>query len=302
MIGGTVVCIGECMVEMSPDGPGRFRQGFAGDTFNSAWYLRQVLPRQWNVGYATCVGTDAMSDAMVTCMADAGIDTAAIRRLPDRTVGLYMIHLRDGERSFSYWRGESAARQLAADSKALSHAVRGCDLVLVSGITLAILPEHDRAALIDILGNARSNGSLIAFDPNLRPRLWPDDATMRQAIMQAAKVADIVMPSFDEEALHFGDSCRQATIARYRHAGARSVVVKNGADMMTAWDASEGETEFRPRQVTPRDTTAAGDSFNAGFLAARLQGRGLLEALTAGAALAGQVVQSFGALVPVAES
>ncbi len=299
MTGGRVLSIGECMVELSPDGPGRFRQGFAGDTFNSAWYLRQVLPADWQVGYATCVGTDALSDSMVDFMADAGIDTAAIRRLPDRTVGLYMIHLRDGERSFSYWRGDSAARQLAADAGALARAMQGRDLILFSGITLAILQEDHRATLLSALGDARSNGCRIAFDPNLRPRLWPDAGTMRQAVTQAAGVADIALPSFDEEALHFGDTDPQATIARYRKAGATTVAVKNGADMMTAWDAALGSAEMRPEKVTPRDTTAAGDSFNAGFLGARLQGRGLAEALRAGAALAGRVVQAPGALVAV---
>jgi 2-dehydro-3-deoxygluconokinase len=122
---GRILSIGECMVELSPDGPGRFRQGFAGDTFNAAWYLRRLLPDDWQVGYATCVGTDPLSDSMVAFMTRSGIDTAAVRRVPARTVGLYMIHLLNGERSFSYWRGDSAARQLAADPEAMSRAMHG---------------------------------------------------------------------------------------------------------------------------------------------------------------------------------
>ncbi len=111
------LALGECMVELSNAGDGLYRRGFAGDTFNTAWYMRRLLPQDWTVGYATCVGTDAISDAMLAFLAGEGIDVSAIRRVPDRTVGLYMITTENGERSFSYWRGESAARTLGDDLK-----------------------------------------------------------------------------------------------------------------------------------------------------------------------------------------
>jgi 2-dehydro-3-deoxygluconokinase len=173
-------------------------------------------------------------------------------------------------------------------------------LILFSGITLAILPPGDRAALISALEEARARGSRIAFDPNLRPRLWSNVAEMCAGVSKAAGVADIVLPSFDDEATHFGDADPQATIARYRDAGAMTVVVKNGCDTLNAWDATDGTSEFCPQPVVSRDTTAAGDSFNAAFLAARLQGATLGDAVAAGAALAAKVVQMPGALVEAA--
>jgi len=112
---GSFLALGECMVEIAPAEGGLCRQGFAGDTFNAAWYARRALPGAWTVDYATQVGRDAVSDAMLAFMAGEGIGTGSILRREDRTVGLYLLSLKDGERSFSYWRGQSAARMLAED-------------------------------------------------------------------------------------------------------------------------------------------------------------------------------------------
>jgi 2-dehydro-3-deoxygluconokinase len=287
------------MVELSPAGEGLYRRGFAGDTFNTAWYLRRRLPGDWRVGYATGVGTDALSDQMVAFMAEAGIETGAVRRVPERTVGLYMIELRDGERSFSYWRSTAAARTLAADRQWLEGALRGADVVFLSGITLAVVEPEDRDGFLEVLKALRAEGTTIVFDPNLRPRLWQDAAEMRAAMTAGGAVADVVLPSFEDESVHFGDADPEATLGRYRDLGARTVVVKNGPGEVLAWDRAEGRCSFAPKPVKAVDTTAAGDSFNAGFLAVRLTGASLRAAIAAGAALAAAVVQAPGALVEV---
>lgn len=294
-----VVCLGECMVEFAPTSDGQYRRGFAGDTFNAAWYLRRLLPPERPVRYASCVGEDAVSGAMLAFMAGEGVDTRHVARLPDRTVGLYMIEVKDGERSFSYWRSASAARLLAADPGRLAAALEGATLALLSGITVAILPPEDRPTLLAALERFRADGGRVAFDPNIRPRLWPDAATMRAALARAAAVADLALPSFEDEAAHFGDADPEATLARFRAAGASTIVVKNGPGEILAWDETEGRVAFRPAPVEARDTTAAGDSFNAGFLAARLGDAPLAAAVEAGAALAGRVCLSPGALVPL---
>jgi 2-dehydro-3-deoxygluconokinase len=293
-----VVALGECMVELAPVGGGLYRRGFAGDTYNFAWYLRRLLPGDWRVGYCTWLGTDAVSDELSGAMASAGIETSAIRRTDARTVGLYMIDLRGGERSFTYWRSQSAARLLASDPSWLAAQLRGADLVLFSGITLAVAEQ--RAALLATLAEARAAGTTVAFDPNLRPRLWSDAPTMCRELTRGAEVADVLLPSFEDESAHFGDPTPGATIARYRACGARTVVVKNGDAEISAWDATEGAATARPPRVAAVDTTAAGDSFNAGFLAARLRGAPLPEAVGAGMRLAAGVIRHPGALVPEA--
>jgi len=206
-----IVLVGECMVEMAPaPQPGQFQLSFAGDTFNTAWYLRQLRP-DWQVDYVTQVGRDAISDQLVAFAQDHGIGTAHIARHPDRTLGLYLISLQAGERSFSYWRGQSAAKDLARDGAMLDASFDGADLIYISGITLAILDEAGRALLLERLSQAKG---LVAFDTNLRPKLWPDTAQMGDAMMQAARVSDIVLPSHDDEAEHFGDDGPEATLER----------------------------------------------------------------------------------------
>ncbi len=105
-----VLSIGECMVELSQAGQGLLRKGFAGDTFNTAWYLRAVLSQNWQVDYLTALGDDPLSEELLAFMQKAGIGTGLIRRIPGKTPGLYLISLKDGERTFSYWRDTSAAK------------------------------------------------------------------------------------------------------------------------------------------------------------------------------------------------
>ena len=291
--------LGEIMVEMAPADAGLFAMGYAGDTFNTAWYARRLLAPEWQVDYASAVGTDTVSDHLLAFVAGQGIGTGHIRRVADRTVGLYLIQLKDGERSFAYWRGQSAARTLADDAGALASALAGAAVVYFSGITLAILSDDARARFCAAVAAARAAGSLVAFDTNMRPRLWAGPEAMRAGLMQGAAVADIVLPSFDEEQAAFGDATPEATIDRYRNAGAGTVVVKNGAGACIGWSATGGRVEVvPPRAPKVVDSTAAGDSFAAGFLAARLRGADLALATTEAAALAARVVQIRGALAP----
>jgi 2-dehydro-3-deoxygluconokinase len=289
--------MGECMVEMAPAGDSRYAMGFAGDTFNTAWYARRVLPAEVEVAYLTGVGTDETSRRMVEFIGDAGIIPETVT-IEGRTVGLYLISLKDGERSFSYWRDTSAARLLARGLGPLPRVSGPGDMAYFSGITLAILPAEDRETLIGRLAEAREAGVTVAFDPNLRPRLWSGGDEMREWVMRGAAVADIALPSFDDEAGHFGDGSPGATADRYRGAGVATVIVKNGAGTMLGVGPDGARAEVTPEPVAEVvDSTAAGDSFNAAALAALRAGGSLEEAMTAGARLAGRVVGHRGALV-----
>lgn len=292
-----VVSIGECMVEIAAsDVPGHVRQSFAGDTYNTAWYLKALQP-DWAVRYVTRVGRDGVSRDMMAAMDGAGIDTGHIAASDDRTVGLYMITLDQGERSFSYWRDRSAARQLADDPSLLAEAVADADVVFFSGITLAILALEARDRLLAALSEARAAGKTIAFDPNMRPRLWASAEEMRETILRGAGVADMVLPSFDEEAEQFGDADMAAVIARYRGAGAVSVIVKNGAEPVHyAHMGQAGAVAPEPLQKVV-DTTSAGDSFNAGLIAALGHGLPVEAAIAEAARLSRHVIAQHGALV-----
>ncbi|MBD9373139.1 sugar kinase [Rhizobium sp. ARZ01] len=294
---GRLLSIGECMVELMQADGGLMRKSFAGDTFNTAYYARLFLPADWSVDYFTAVGTDMISEEMLAFIKQHGIGTDKIARIDDRSPGLYMIHLNDGERSFSYWRSASAAKLLARDPDRLRHAVEASDIIVFSGITLAILPPEDVDTLLSELRRAKAAGKLVAFDPNIRPRLWDSAERMRETISDGARAATLVMPSFDDEATHFGDTSISETIARYRALGVADLVVKDGADGATL---AFGETNTHVPSAKVEmivDTTSAGDSFNGGFLAGYVVTGDAPSSARFAAELAAAVIQHHGALV-----
>lgn len=298
----TIASIGECMIELSEAGQGLMRRGFGGDTLNTAVYLRRELaPAEARVAYVTALGDDAYSDELLAGWQAEGVDVSEVARLPGRLPGLYAIRTTaNGERSFAYWRNEAAARSVFAGSEGSARLERlgDKDLVYFSGISLAILPTEDRDRLLARLAAMRDGGKAIAFDPNFRPRLWPDLDEARHVMSRAAGLATIVLPSFADEQTLFGDPEPTATLDRLHALGAREVIVKDG-DAPIHFRADGEQFEALPVRVAdPVDTTGAGDSFNAAYLAARLRGQAIPQAVDAGSRLAALVVRHRGAILP----
>jgi len=297
--GRRILGVGEAMVEFAPVGDNLYRRGFAGDTLNTCWHMAQLLGDRAEIGYLTRVGTDPFSSQFVDFVAANGIDASTIERDPQRTIGLYVICLAGTERSFSYWRETSAARRLADDVEALRVSVNDCALIHVSGITLGVIGDTGRKNLFRALARARASGTVISFDPNVRVRLWADVAELRLATQNMLAITDIALPSFDDEALVWGDADPEVTVARIAALGVDEVVVKNGADDVAL---RLGEVSWRtptPPKTDILDTTGAGDSFNAGYLAARFIGMDPLAACALAQGVAGEVIRCFGALAPV---
>lgn len=285
------------MAELAPaDETGMYRLSFAGDTFNTAWYLARIS-QNTDVSYFTAVGDDEISFEMLSFFRASGIGDQYVQTIPNKTVGLYQIRLRNGERSFTYWRGQSAARQLADDKGILLEAVMSADLIYLSGITLAILTSAARDQLISVLRSARKAGKIIAFDPNLRPSLWASEREMISSIVMVAAISDIVLPSFADEAAWFKDGTLGETLQRYASLGVDHVILKDGEKPVRFRSKGESMVVPFPSISTPVDTTAAGDSFNAGFLAGILSGENMQSSIEMGCAIAGKVVQLSGALV-----
>ncbi|MBW9062772.1 sugar kinase [Rhizobium herbae] len=295
---GRLLSIGECMVELMQAEGDLLRKGYAGDSFNTAYYARLFLPGDWSVDYFTAVGTDAISDEMLAFIEKTGVGTGYIRCIEGRTPGLYMIHLKDGERSFSYWRSVSAAKLLADDADHLREAAEASDILVFSGITLAILAPNAVETLLLELRRAKAAGKLVVFDPNIRPRLWDDKTRMLETISAGARASSLVMPSFDDEAAHFGDADIAATIARYRSLGVANVVVKDGPNGVTL-SFGDSKTEFVPSAKVEKivDTTSAGDSFNGAFLSRYALDGDPVAAARFAAQTAAAVIQHHGALV-----
>jgi 2-dehydro-3-deoxygluconokinase len=296
-MGLSVASIGECMLELSGDGGDAWRMGFAGDTFNTLWTMRALLAEPAVTDYVSAFGDDPFSTGQRSFMAEHGIGTAKSPVIAGARPGLYAITLSGAERSFTYWRSDAAARRLASDPAALGESLAGRTLAYFSGITLAILEPDARTVLFGALRTARAAGTLIAFDPNYRPRLWESESTARKTFAEALALTDIALPTFPDEQALYGDASMDATARRMEAAGAGEIVVKDGAEPALLF--SKGSGRLLPAVPTkPIDTTAAGDSFNGSYLAARLLGDEPEAAVTRAHRVASAVVQVRGALAP----
>lgn len=293
-----ILCIGEVMAEISGAEP-HFAVGFAGDTFNTAVYLRRCLGSSAQVAYLTRLGHDPLSSACRNFAKGHGLDFELTRSIAETNIGIYAIALDpQGERSFSYWRSNSAARTLFSDPHDTA-SLTGFDLIYLSGISLAILPHGQRRELMKHLRKCRAEGARIAFDSNYRPALWEDRDTARHMIAEAWRFCDIALPSLDDELALFADAGEEAVVQRLNGYGCTLGTLKRGPDgprdLATSVPHTRARLSLSASEVV--DTTAAGDSFNAGYLAALLQGHSCTEALIHGHALAAQVIAQRGAIV-----
>jgi 2-dehydro-3-deoxygluconokinase len=302
-----IACIGECMIELSQRDGATLGLAYGGDTLNTAVYLARVgLARiggraLLSVDYVTALGDDPYSNAMIEMWHGEAVGTKNVARLPGKLPGLYLIRVDDaGERRFFYYRTEAAARELFRDAATAGQldALPGYDLLYFSAITLSILSETARDRFYAALQAARRAGRRIAFDSNYRPAGWPDAAAARRVVERFLGCVDIALPTFEDEQKLFGDASPAATAARYAASGVAETAVKLGAAGCEVSCDGERRLIPVPRQVVAIDTTAAGDAFNAGYLAARLAGHPVERAARAGHDLAGAVVQHRGAIIP----
>lgn len=286
------VLVGEAMLELSQDGA-LWRMAYGGDTLNTAIHLARSGVE---TAYLTALGTDPFSADIKAQWAAEGLDTSLVLSHPTRNPGLYAITCDDaGERSFTYWRGESAARALFdcdGIEAALAHAATA-DLLAFSLISLAILPDSGRQALLALARKVRANGGLVAFDGNYRPRLWPDRATTQAARDAAIATASIGLPTLEDETTLSGESDAAAVAAHWQGLGCSETIVKLGPEGCRLPD---GKVVAPAEVLKPVDTSGAGDAFNAGYLAARLRGEAPAQAAIAGHTLAGWTIMRRGAI------
>lgn len=294
-----IACLGEVMIELIPDASHSATIGVAGDTYNTAVYLARALAgTKCTVDYITCLGVDGFSDRILSHMHLNGVGTGCVERHPKKTPGLYAIETDDcGERRFTYWRSDSAARMLFSGSGSEPLKILAkFNIVLLSGISLAILSQISRNRLYDAIDRYRGNGGLIAFDSNYRPHLWEGRDTAATETQEMWQRTDIALPSVDDEMQLFQDPDESAVLRRFANYPFTKGALKRGA---------EGPLDLSTQSITSGsrsvinvvDTTAAGDSFNAAYLAAVVQGRSDQEAMADGHALASRVITKPGAVV-----
>jgi 2-dehydro-3-deoxygluconokinase len=299
-----IAVIGECMIELSQKGA-EVSRGFGGDTLNTSVYIaRQVDATDLEVHYVTALGEDNFSQQMLDAWQQENVHTELTQRLEHRLPGLYYIETDStGERTFYYWRNEAAARfWLESDqAQAICAELAQFDYLYLSGISLAILNAASREKLMVLLAQCRANGCKVIFDNNYRPRLWASREETQQVYLKMLACTDIAFLTLDDEDLLWGEKPVEEVIHRTQAAGVREVVIKRGADSCLV--AIQGESTIEvPAVKLPKekviDTTAAGDSFSAGYLAVRLTGGSAQDAAKRGHLTASTVIQYRGAIIP----
>ncbi|MCE2474441.1 MAG: sugar kinase [Alphaproteobacteria bacterium] len=293
-----LLAIGEVMAEIRHEPTAGFRVGFAGDTFNTAVYCAREFGPLARIGYCTRVGCDPLSHAFLSAAKDEGIDVSQVGLDQERNLGIYTVSTDNtGEYSFHYWRSNSAARLLFASGESLA-SLPPAKVVYLSAITLAILHPSARRGLIAHLRDLRGRSAChVAFDSNYRPQLWENAEIARQSVREMWEVADIALPSVDDEIALFGDPGEEAVFARFAASDWRACAIKRGAlGPVSPRLARSAHPEFSPAPDVV-DTTAAGDSFNGGYLAAFLHGEDEGRCLLAGHKIASRVVGARGALI-----
>ncbi|RBP53005.1 sugar kinase [Arenicella xantha] len=272
--------------------------GFGGDTLNTAVYLARL---GCEVSYFTALGDDPMSDWLISEWTSENVNCMNVMQFRNSVPGLYMISLADdGERSFYYWRKQSPASLMFEEpsrADAVFDALRDFQYLYLSGISLAILPDASQQRLLTFLAEYRDSGGRIVFDGNYRPSLWSHPGIARASYLKLYRLAYIVLPTFDDEQSLFDYTSPEQLVAAVHALGSTEIVVKMGGESCL-YSSPEGTDYVPAKPVKPVDTTAAGDSFNAAYLAARLAGKSAKDACQHGHALASTVIQHRGAIIP----
>jgi len=299
----SVAVLGECMLELSsPDveSPALKKMFFGGDTLNTAFYLAGSGQQ---VSYFTALGNDPQSHWMMQQWRHAGIDCSHVRNVAGRLPGLYMIETdAAGERSFLYWRDSSPARELFDDpqqSRKLFAELRQFELLHLSGITLSLYTEAALDALLGFLTDFRRQGGRVSFDSNYRPDRWSNPQRAHAIYKDFYQQVDLALPTLEDDKVLFSLTSAESLFEKLGNLGVAETVIKQGRRGCLL-ETNQGIVEIPAIDVDGiADTTGAGDSFNSGYLSARMNGESRQKAAANGHRYAAQVIQQHGAIVPI---
>mgnify|MGYP003643540519 FL=1 len=295
-----VVLFGECMLELRQAAQSdTLHRSFAGDVYNTAVYLKRAFAQQ-QVSFMSALGEDVISQELTASCQAEGLTTDLLRYSTTKNPGIYLVQTdKHGERSFLYWRENSAARQIMKFlDDDMRNAVCKADLFFFSGISLAILAPEDRANFWQFLSEVQEAGVTIAFDPNYRARLWQSAEDARQQFSLAFAASTIVLPGIEDFTVLYGLKDLSEIVAFCQAFNIKELVLKNGPNsVFLRTEQAEFSVAIEPVKNVV-DTTSAGDSFNGVYLGARLAGYDIKLAVKLAAKAAGLVIQFPGAIIP----
>ena len=294
----SLLTIGECMLELRKASDGGVTSAFAGDTYNSAVYAKRFSP-DIKVGFLTALGLDPFSADMLKTWQQEQIDTSLVATSQTRNLGIYSVSTDEqGERSFAYWRKESAATDFMQLIEETHVVGANYDCIYFSGITLAILSDKDKHKLMDLIERCAHEGAKIAFDPNYRPAMWQNPSHARSWFETAYSLTDIAFPGLDDHNALYGHEQKQDIHDFLNGFDISLQIIKcqdKGVFAFSHRDLVHHEP-FKPAPVQV-DSTAAGDSFSGTFLSSMLSGKNIKNAVLDACEIASLVVQHPGAVI-----
>jgi len=294
MSGVDIVSLGEPMYEFSelPGSKRQWLQGFGGDTSNCAIAAARQGAK---VAYVTRLGQDEFGAQFLKLWREEGLDVSGVGIDPEAHTAVYFVtHGADGH-VFSYLRAGSAASRMRPEHLPLE-LVRGAKFFHTSGITQAISAGACDSAFA-AMDAARGAGVRVAYDANLRLRLWP--ATRARAVIGAAiAMADLFLLSIDEAQVLCDLSQPDAVLDWCHRRGARLVALKLGKDGVVGSDGERRE-RIAGHRVDAVDATGAGDCFAGALMARMAGGESFRDALRYANAAAALTTTGYGAVAPL---
>ncbi len=271
-----ILSCGEALIDMlprvTPAGEAAFAPYAGGAVFNTAIALGRLGVAS---GFFSGLSTDLMGEILVQTLAASRVDTSLAAR-SGRPTTLAFVKLVNGQATYAFY-DENTAGRLLSESE-LPVIPEAVDALFFGGISLVNDPA---ASTYEALQARESRARVTMIDPNIRPGFITDEAGYRARIGRMMARADIVKLS--DEDLHWlmgpGDL---VDVARKLIAtGPRVVFLTEGAKGARAVTASQ-DRFVAATKVAVADTVGAGDTFNAGALAALDQAGALTKAGIAG--------------------
>jgi 2-dehydro-3-deoxygluconokinase len=289
-----VVSLGEPLYEFSeiPGESGRYLQGFGGDTMNCAIAATRQGAK---AGYITRLGDDEFGRQFLQLWRAEGLDISGVGIDPQAHTAVYFItHGPDGH-VFSYLRKGSAASRMRPADLPLD-LIRKAKFFHTSGISQAI-SDSACDTVFAALEAARIAGVRIAYDSNLRLRLWPI-ARARAVIRATIVLADYFLLSMEDAEALCGEKDADAILDWCHEAGAKVVALKLGAAGVVGSDSTRRE-KIAGHAVNCVDATGAGDCFAGALLARMAAGDDFWDGLRYANAAAALATTGFGAVAPL---
>lgn len=291
-----IVALGEAMVEFNQTqaDPPLYLQGFGGDTSNAAIAATRAGAR---VAYLSRLGTDRWGECLMDMWQRENVDVTTVLQDTQAPTGMYFVSHDAQGHHFSYARaGSAASRMQPQDVAHWQDAIASSQWLHLSGISLAISSSACDTAFA-AMHHARSAGTRVAFDSNLRLSLWPLDRA-QACIRHAASLCDVFLPSLEDMTALTGLTQAQDIIGWCHAQGAAQVVLKLGADGALASDG-QAQRMVPGHSVSAVDATGAGDCFAGNLLARLSAGDSLWDATAYANAAAALSVQGYGAVAPL---